>query len=78
MKAVVDTSVLIALSNIGRLEFLRELFSSALAPKVAAGEYGEPLPSWMETLEVKHEHLTHISIVSSAIYLYYEAKNGVR
>ena len=33
MKAVVDTSVLIALSNIGRLGLLSELFSNVLVPK---------------------------------------------
>ena len=60
MKAVVDTSVLIALSNIGRLGLLRELFSNVLVPKAVAEEYGEPLPSWIEVLEVKHEHFTRV------------------
>ena len=36
MKAIIDTSVLIALSNIGRLGLLRELFSNVLVPKAVA------------------------------------------
>ncbi len=60
MKAVVDTSVLIALSNIGRLGLLRELFSSVLVPKAVAEEYGEPLPSWIGVLEIKHKHLVQV------------------
>ena len=60
MKAVVDTSVLIALSNIGRLGLLRELFSNVIVPKAVAEEYGEPLPSWIGVLEVKHKHLVQV------------------
>ncbi len=60
MKAVVDTSVLIALSNIGRLGLLRELFSKVLVPKAVVEEYGEPLPSWIGVLEVKHKHLVQV------------------
>ena len=60
MRAVVDTSVLIALSNIGRLGLLRELFSNVLVPKAVAEEYSEPLPSWIEVLEVKDKHLVQV------------------
>ncbi len=60
MKAVVDTSVLIALSNIGRLGLLRELFSNVLVPKAVAEEYGEPLPSWIKVFEVKDKHLVQV------------------
>ena len=60
MRAVVDTSVLIALSNIGRLGLLRELFSNVLVPRAVAEEYGEPLPSWIEVLEVKDRHLVQV------------------
>ncbi len=60
MKAIIDTSIVIALSNIGRLELLRELFPNVLVPKAVAEEYGEPLPSWIEVLEVKHKHLVQV------------------
>ncbi len=60
MKAIIDTSVLIALSNIGRLGLLRKLFSNVLVPKAVAEEYGEPLPGWIEVLEVKHKHLIQV------------------
>ena len=59
MKAVVDTSVLIALSCIGRLDLLRNLFTLVLAPRAVAEEYGEPLPGWIKVLDVKNKQLVH-------------------
>lgn len=57
MKVVVDTSVLIALSCIGRLDLLRNLFTLVLAPRAVAEEYGEPLPVWIKVLDVKNKQL---------------------
>ncbi len=57
MKVVVDTSVLIALSRIGKLDLLRNLFTLVLAPRAVAEEYGEPLPGWIKVLDVKNKQL---------------------
>lgn len=57
MKVVVDTSVLIALSSISKLDLLRKLFTLILVPRAVAEEYGEPLPKWIEVLEVKNKQL---------------------
>lgn len=57
MKVVVDTSVLIALSCIGKLDLLRNLFTLILAPRAVAEEYGEPLPGWIKVLDVKNKQL---------------------
>ena len=60
MRIVVDTSVLIALSNIGRLELLRSLFDDVIVPRAVVEEYGEPLPEWIKTVEVKDEQLVRL------------------
>ena len=57
MRIVVDTSVLIALSNIGRLELLRSLFDDVMVPRAVMEEYGEPLPEWVKVVEVKDKQL---------------------
>ncbi|MCE4601657.1 MAG: DUF3368 domain-containing protein, partial [Desulfurococcales archaeon] len=31
-----------------------------LVPKAVAEEYGEPLPSWIGVLEIKHKHLVQV------------------
>ncbi len=48
MRIVADTSVLIALSDIDKLNLLKALFGSVIVPQAVAEEYGEPLPSWIE------------------------------
>ncbi|MEM1546977.1 MAG: DUF3368 domain-containing protein [Candidatus Methanomethylicia archaeon] len=60
MKIVSNTSVLIALENIGRLELLKKLFNEILIPKAVAKEYGKPTPEWIRVLEVKNEHYVKI------------------
>ncbi len=57
MKIVVDTSALIALSNISKLDLLRALFASVTVPRAVAEEYGEPLPGWIRVVDVKNEQL---------------------
>ena len=57
MRVVVDTSVLIALSRIGKLDLLRNLYTLVLAPRAVAEEYGEPLPEWIKVLDVKNKQL---------------------
>ena len=48
-----DTSCLIALTNIGRLNLLKELCTVVyITPEVAA-EYGEALPDWIQVIPVK-------------------------
>lgn len=57
MKVVVDTSALIALSNINRLDLLRRLFTDVLVFRAVAEEYGEPLPGWVRVLNTKNRQL---------------------
>ncbi|GHV87158.1 hypothetical protein AGMMS50255_4540 [Spirochaetia bacterium] len=48
-----DTSCLIALTNIGRLDLLKELCRIVyITPEVAA-EYGAALPDWIQVIPVK-------------------------
>ncbi|GHV92185.1 hypothetical protein AGMMS50268_26880 [Spirochaetia bacterium] len=48
-----DTSCLIALTNIGRLDLLKELCKIVyITPEVAA-EFGEILPDWIQVIPVK-------------------------
>ncbi len=60
MSVVADASVLIALSNIGRLEILKVLFGGILVPKAVAEEYGEPLPEWVKITEVMNRQFVEI------------------
>jgi len=43
-----DTSCLILLQNIGQLELLHKLFGIVVTTNEVAGEFGLPLPSWIE------------------------------
>jgi predicted nucleic acid-binding protein len=50
---IADTSCLIALSNAGHLEILKYLCRTVyITPEIAA-EFGEPLPSWIQVVQVK-------------------------
>ncbi|WP_258083772.1 DUF3368 domain-containing protein [Thermococcus thermotolerans] len=51
MIVVSNTSPLIGLSNIGKLEILRELFGEVFVPPAVVREFGETLPEWVV---VKH------------------------
>lgn len=54
---VSDTSALIALSNIGRLEILRDVFGEITITEVVAQEFGYPLPSWFKIIGVNNHEL---------------------
>lgn len=45
-----DTSCLIALTNIGRLELLRELFGNVIVTPTVHQEFGEELPDWFQVI----------------------------
>jgi predicted nucleic acid-binding protein len=48
-----DTSCLIALTNIKRLELLRQVCQTILITPEIAAEYGEPLPDWITVTPVR-------------------------
>jgi predicted nucleic acid-binding protein len=50
-----DTSCLIALSRIGKLEILHHIFSKIVTTKQVQQEFGQSLPSWVELREFKNE-----------------------
>lgn len=48
-KAIIsDTSCLILLDKIGELAILNKLFGTIITTAEVAGEFGQPLPSWIE------------------------------
>ena len=49
-----DTSCLIALSNIGLLSVLRDLYQEILITQEVKDEFGEKLPDWIKVLKVKN------------------------
>ena len=52
-KVISNTSCLIVLSNIGKLELLREVYESVLITEEVALEFGEPVPAWINVQAVK-------------------------
>ena len=52
-----DTSCLIALGRIGRLEILQSLFGSVLVTSIVAAEYGNYLPAWIEIMDPRNQVL---------------------
>jgi predicted nucleic acid-binding protein len=42
-----DTACLIGLTNIGRLNILKEMYETVMVTPEVAREYGEPLPEWI-------------------------------
>ena len=48
-----DTSCLIALTNIGLLDVLRNIYETVLVTPEVVGEYGEPIPEWISIRSVK-------------------------
>jgi predicted nucleic acid-binding protein len=48
-----DTSCLIALTNIGRLDLLRDLCKTVYVTPEVSEEYGVPLPDWIQIMAVK-------------------------
>ena len=49
-----DTSCLIVLSRIQRLDLLKDLYESILITEEVAREFGEELPSWVEIKKVQN------------------------
>lgn len=47
-----NTSCLIALSNIGKLDLLHTVYGSVVITPEVAFEFGEDLPSWIKTVSV--------------------------
>jgi predicted nucleic acid-binding protein len=76
-----DTSCLIALTNIKRLEILRQVCQTILITPEVAAEYGEALPDWIRVTPVRDAAKTHLIQEtldpgeSSAIALALETKN---
>jgi len=50
-----DTSCLIALSNIGLLEILKDLYQEVIITKEVQAEFGWNLPEWIIVSEVKNK-----------------------
>lgn len=48
-----DTSCLIILSKIGKLELLHKVYGQIITTIDIATEFGEPLPEWVEIGTVK-------------------------
>jgi predicted nucleic acid-binding protein len=78
-----DTTCLIGLTNIGRLDILRKIYRSVLVTPEVAEEYGNPLPEWI-TIQAVSDHTKIIAFnqfidlgEASAIALALEAMNAV-
>jgi predicted nucleic acid-binding protein len=75
-----DTSCLIALTNIGRLDILRRICQTVLVTPEIAAEYGEELPAWITVVPVRDREKVKLiqrtldSGESSAIALALETK----
>jgi len=77
-----DTSCLIVLTNIGKLELLHDVYGQILTTTEVAKEYGESLPDWIEITDPKDK--LHIQILqlqldageASAIALALEIPNS--
>jgi predicted nucleic acid-binding protein len=48
-----DTSCLIALSKIGMLNILKDLYQEIIVTREVHDEFGSKLPEWINVLEVK-------------------------
>ncbi|MDR3147055.1 MAG: DUF3368 domain-containing protein [Treponema sp.] len=51
-----DTSCLIGLANIGRLDVLKQLYGEVIVTPEIAGEYALALPEWITTRKVKDKN----------------------
>jgi len=64
-KVVCNTSCLIALSNIGRLNLLNEVYGDILITEDVAQEFGESIPDWIFISEVADE--TNIQLINNSL-----------
>jgi len=48
MAVIVDTSCLIILSKINKLDLLKQLFTEVIIPEAVSQEFGEPLPAYLQ------------------------------
>ena len=55
-----DTSCFIILSNIGELEILHKVYGSILTTEDIAIEFGEPLPNWVNVVNVSDKYRQQI------------------
>ena len=84
-KAIIsDTSCLIALTNINRLDILKRLFNEVIITPEVAAEYGQALPDWILIEDVKNKDIiaearkNNLDIgESSSIALAMETKNAL-
>jgi predicted nucleic acid-binding protein len=53
-----DTSCLIALSNTGNLDILRQVCKTILITPEIAGEYGEDIPAWITVTPVRDAEIS--------------------
>lgn len=80
---VADTSCLIALDRIDKLDLLRGLFSTIVTTEEVKEEFGEPLPNWISIQLVRDEEKKKgLAVIldkgeASAIALALEAPNSV-
>ena len=80
---ITDTSCLIAFSKIDALDVLHKLYKKVVVSKEIAEEFSEPLPLWIEILEVSNKNYQKILETlldkgeASAIALALELKNAL-
>ena len=88
MKVVADTSPVISLNAIERLDLLKRLFGKIVIPsgvkkELEAGERDFPLEDWFEVIDVKEQDAIKILSLgigvgeSEAITLYFEEKSDL-
>lgn len=64
MAIVVDTSCLITLSKIGKVELLKEIFPEIFVPGAVEEEFGYELPEFLRVVAIKDKDLLEFSTSS--------------
>jgi len=59
-KVISNTSCLIALANIGRLDLLKEVYGTVLITEEVAAEFGDSTPEWINITTVKDQTKTKL------------------